>query len=72
VGTDRLRGHAEGEERRGVRVDALAGHVGHVGHVGLAMVRRRVEDAGGRFYITTRRDGGTRTRIAVPNASRST
>jgi signal transduction histidine kinase len=36
------------------------------GHVGLAMVRRRVEDAGGRFTTETRRDGGTRSRIVVP------
>jgi signal transduction histidine kinase len=36
------------------------------GHVGLAMVRRRVEDAGGRFAIETRQDGGTRSRIVVP------
>ena len=36
------------------------------GHVGLAMVRRRVEDAGGRFVIETRRDGGTRSRVVMP------
>ena len=36
------------------------------GHVGLAMVRRRVEDAGGEFSIETRRDGGTRTLVVVP------
>jgi two-component system, NarL family, sensor kinase len=36
------------------------------GHVGLAMVRRRVEDAGGRFVIETRRDGGTRSRVVLP------
>ena len=36
------------------------------GHVGLAMVRRRVEDAGGLLEIATRTDGGTRSRIVVP------
>jgi signal transduction histidine kinase len=36
------------------------------GHVGLAMVRRRVEDAGGRFDIETRGDGGTRSRVVLP------
>jgi signal transduction histidine kinase len=30
------------------------------------MVRRRVEDAGGRFEIETRSDGGTRSRVALP------
>ena len=36
------------------------------GHVGLAMVRRRVEDAGGHLEIATRSDGGTRSRVVVP------
>jgi signal transduction histidine kinase len=36
------------------------------GHVGLAMVRRRVEDSGGRFEIETRADGGTHSRIVLP------
>jgi two-component system, NarL family, sensor kinase len=36
------------------------------GHVGLAIVRRRVEDAGGEFSITTRPDGGTRSSVALP------
>jgi len=36
------------------------------GHVGLAMVRRRVEDSGGRFEIETRADGGTRSRVVLP------
>jgi signal transduction histidine kinase len=36
------------------------------GHVGLAMVRRRVEDVGGRFEIETRPDGGTRSRVVLP------
>ena len=36
------------------------------GHVGLAMVRRRVEDAGGTLEIETRSDGGTRSRVSLP------
>jgi signal transduction histidine kinase len=40
------------------------------GHVGLAVVRRRVEDAGGRFEIATREDGGTRSRVTVPELRR--
>jgi signal transduction histidine kinase len=36
------------------------------GHVGLAVVRRRVEDAGGEFSIATRPDGGTRSHVALP------
>jgi signal transduction histidine kinase len=36
------------------------------GHVGLAMVRRRVEDAGGRLDIATRPDGGTQSRVVMP------
>jgi signal transduction histidine kinase len=36
------------------------------GHLGLAMVRRRVEDAGGGFEMETRADGGTRSRVVVP------
>ena len=36
------------------------------GHVGLAMVRLCVEDAGGRFTIETRPDGGTRSHVVVP------
>jgi two-component system, NarL family, sensor kinase len=38
----------------------------HAGHLGLAMVRRRVEDAGGRFDMETRPDGGTRSRVILP------
>jgi signal transduction histidine kinase len=38
----------------------------HAGHLGLAMVRRRVEDAGGRFEMETRPDGGTRSRVVLP------
>jgi len=36
------------------------------GHLGLAMVRRRVEDAGGTLSIATRADGGTRSRVVMP------
>ena len=36
------------------------------GHVGLAVVRRRVEDAGGEFSIATRPDGGTRSHVELP------
>lgn len=36
------------------------------GHVGLAIIRGRVQDAGGSFDIATRADGGTRTRVSVP------
>ena len=48
----------------GVGIDGeRAGRAVQAGHVGLAMVRRRVEDAGGRFEIATRRDGGTRSLV---------
>ena len=51
----------------GVGIDtADAGRAVQAGHLGLAMVRRRVEDAGGRFEIETRPDGGTRSRVALP------
>ena len=40
------------------------------GHVGLAVVRRRVEDAGGTFSIATRPDGGTRSHVELPIALR--
>jgi signal transduction histidine kinase len=36
------------------------------GHLGLAVVRRRVQDAGGTFEIATRADGGTRSRVVLP------
>jgi nitrogen fixation/metabolism regulation signal transduction histidine kinase len=32
----------------------------------LALVRRRVEDTGGRLEIATRTDGGTRSQVVVP------
>jgi len=51
----------------GVGIDTSeAGRSVQAGHVGLAMVRRRVEDAGGLLEIATRSDGGTRSRIVVP------
>jgi signal transduction histidine kinase len=36
------------------------------GHVGLAIVRRRVRDAGGSFDIAARTGGGTRSRVMLP------
>ena len=51
----------------GVGIDTEhAGRAVQAGHVGLAMVRRRVEDAGGRLDIATRPDGGTHSRIVMP------
>jgi two-component system NarL family sensor kinase len=51
----------------GVGIDESdASRAVQAGHVGLAMVRRRVEDVGGFFEIETRRDGGTRSRVALP------
>jgi two-component system NarL family sensor kinase len=51
----------------GVGIDSdHAGRAVQAGHLGLAMVRRRVEDAGGRFQIETRFDGGTRSRVTLP------
>jgi signal transduction histidine kinase len=51
----------------GVGIDtAQAGRAVQEGHIGLAMVRRRVEDAGGRLDIATRSDGGTRSRVTLP------
>ena len=37
------------------------------GHIGLAVVRRRVQDAGGTFEIATRGDGGTSSRAVLPH-----
>jgi signal transduction histidine kinase len=51
----------------GVGIDTSeAGRAVQAGHLGLAMVRRRVEDADGRFEIETRSDGGTRSRVVLP------
>jgi len=51
----------------GIGIDTPARDGGaQAGHIGLAMVRRRVEDAGGRFEIATRADGGTSSRIVLP------
>jgi signal transduction histidine kinase len=50
----------------GVGIDAGSSQAVQAGHVGLALVRRRVEDAGGAFEIATRADGGTRSRAVLP------
>jgi signal transduction histidine kinase len=51
----------------GVGIDSSdAGRAVQAGHLGLAMVRRRVEDAGGILDIETRPDGGTRSRVTLP------
>jgi len=51
----------------GVGIDSAdSSRAVQAGHVGLAMVRRRVEDSGGRFEIETRADGGTRSRVVLP------
>jgi signal transduction histidine kinase len=51
----------------GVGIDASeTGRRVQAGHLGLAMVRRRVEDAGGMLEIETRADGGTRSRVTLP------
>jgi signal transduction histidine kinase len=51
----------------GVGIDTSEANRGvHAGHMGLAMVRQRVEDAGGLLEIATRSDGGTRSRVVVP------
>jgi signal transduction histidine kinase len=51
----------------GIGIDtADAGRAVQAGHLGLAMVRRRVEDAGGTVDIATRADGGTRSRVTLP------
>jgi signal transduction histidine kinase len=52
----------------GVGIDTSdAGRAVQAGHLGLAMVRRRVEDAGGAFEIETRPDGGTWSRVTLPH-----
>jgi signal transduction histidine kinase len=51
----------------GVGIDASGSdRTARAGHVGLAVVRRRVQDAGGTFEIATRDDGGTRSRAVLP------
>src|SRR4051812_8205425 len=51
----------------GVGIDASApGQAARAGHVGLAVVRRRVQDAGGTFEIATRDNGGTRSHAVLP------
>jgi two-component system NarL family sensor kinase len=51
----------------GVGMDAETTRTVQAGHLGLAMVRRRVEDAGGTLDIATRADGGTRSRVVLPS-----
>ena len=52
----------------GVGIDASGSdRAVRAGHVGLAVVRRRVQDAGGTFEIATRDDGGTRSRAVLPH-----
>ena len=54
----------------GVGIDsAQADRAVQAGHVDLAMVRRRVEDAGGQLEIATRPDGGTHSRVVLPAPS---
>jgi signal transduction histidine kinase len=54
----------------GVGIDsARADRAVQAGHLGLAMVRRRVEDAGGELEIATRPDGGTHSRVVLPAPS---
>jgi signal transduction histidine kinase len=54
----------------GIGIDPVAsGRAVRAGHLGLAAVRRRVEDAGGRFEIATGPDGGTRSRVSVARVS---
>jgi signal transduction histidine kinase len=50
----------------GVGIDTSDTGRVQAGHLGLAMVRRRVEDAGGVVDIETRCDGGTRSRVTLP------
>jgi two-component system, NarL family, sensor kinase len=50
----------------GVGMDTETSRTVQAGHLGLAMVRRRVEDAGGTLDIATRADGGTRSRVVLP------
>ena len=53
----------------GIGIDtAQADRAVQAGHVGLAMVRRRVEDAGGELEIATRLDGGTHSRVVLPGS----
>jgi signal transduction histidine kinase len=50
----------------GIGIDSAAcGRAARAGHLGLAAVRRRVEDAGGRFEISAGAAGGTRSRVSV-------
>jgi signal transduction histidine kinase len=50
----------------GIGIDTTdADEAVQAGHLGLAMVRRRVENAGGTFAIETRPDGGTLSRVTL-------
>jgi signal transduction histidine kinase len=54
----------------GIGIDPIAsGRAVRAGHLGLAAVRRRVEDAGGRFEMAIGPDGGTRSRVSVARVS---
>jgi signal transduction histidine kinase len=54
----------------GVGIDSAAcERAARAGHLGLAAVRRRVEDAGGRFELACRPGGGTRSRVSVAQLS---
>jgi signal transduction histidine kinase len=54
----------------GIGIDTVASNRAvRAGHVGLAVVRQRVEDAGGRFEIASGPDGGTRSRVSVQQLS---
>jgi two-component system NarL family sensor kinase len=51
----------------GVGIDTQqAGRAVQAGHLGLAMVRQRVEAAGGQLELATRNDGGTQSRVVLP------
>ena len=52
----------------GIGIDASdSDRAVRAGHIGLAVVRRRVQDAGGTFEIATRDDGGTSSRAVLPH-----
>ena len=57
---------AKAVDKNGKALAGAASRAVQAGHVGLAMVRRRVEDAGGRLHLATRTDGGTHSRIVMP------
>jgi signal transduction histidine kinase len=73
VAVERIDGHLVLDvSDDGVGIDTVqAGRAVQAGHVGLAMVRRRVEDAGGSLEIATRNDGGTRSRVTLPEGRKA-